>query len=154
MKMVHGNTVFIREELARNTHQYTFSMRNFTSFNSVNFPEHKKQTTLLAARNHLLTWLWRDARGHYSQKLVPTRSWKLCIFSTISPMFKEVCSTMKGPKSSFWVSSYLNQLLIISNLQNQSVTDRQTDRRNNYYNPPAHARCITLEKAYLKVTKF
>ncbi len=40
MKMVHGNTVFIRKEakLARNTHLYTFSMRNFTSFNSVNFP--------------------------------------------------------------------------------------------------------------------
>ncbi len=37
MKMVHGNAVFIREEakLARNTHLYTFSMRNFTSFNSV-----------------------------------------------------------------------------------------------------------------------
>ncbi len=52
MKMVHGNTVFKREEakLARNTHWYTFSMQNFTttfnsvnfpSFNSVNFPKHK-----------------------------------------------------------------------------------------------------------------
>ncbi len=32
--MVHGNAVFIREEakLARNTHPYTFSTRNFTSF--------------------------------------------------------------------------------------------------------------------------
>ncbi len=41
MKMVHGNAVFIREEskLARNTHRYTFSTRNFTSFNSLNFPE-------------------------------------------------------------------------------------------------------------------
>ncbi len=40
MKMVRGNAVFIREEakLARNTHLYTFSTRNFTSFNSVNFP--------------------------------------------------------------------------------------------------------------------
>ncbi len=39
MKMVHGNAVFIREEakLARSTHLYTFSKRNFTSFNSVNF---------------------------------------------------------------------------------------------------------------------
>ncbi len=38
--MVHGSAVFIREEakLARNTHLYTFSTRNFTSFNSVNFP--------------------------------------------------------------------------------------------------------------------
>ncbi len=38
--MVHGNAVFIREKakLARNTHLYTFSTRNFTSFNSVNFP--------------------------------------------------------------------------------------------------------------------
>ncbi len=38
--MVHGNTVFIREEakLARNTHLYAFSTRSFTSFNSVNFP--------------------------------------------------------------------------------------------------------------------
>ncbi len=34
---------------------------------------------------------------------------------------------MKGPKYSFCVSSYLNQWLIVSNLQNQSVTDRQTD---------------------------
>ncbi len=43
MKMVHGNAVFIREEakLARNTHRSAFSTRNFTSFNSVNFPEHK-----------------------------------------------------------------------------------------------------------------
>ncbi len=41
--MVHGSTVFIREEakLARNTHRYTFSMRNFTSFNSINIPEHE-----------------------------------------------------------------------------------------------------------------
>ncbi len=40
MKMVHGNAVFIKEEakLARNTHLYTFSTRNLTSFNSVNFP--------------------------------------------------------------------------------------------------------------------
>ncbi len=40
MKMVHGNAVFIREEakLARNTYLYTFSTRNFTSFNSINFP--------------------------------------------------------------------------------------------------------------------
>ncbi len=48
--MVPGNAVFIRKEakLARNTHLYTFSMRNFT-FNSVNFPEHKANTTPLAA---------------------------------------------------------------------------------------------------------
>ncbi len=45
--MVPGNAVFIRKEakLDRNTHLYTFSMRNFT-FNSVNFPEH----TPLAAK--------------------------------------------------------------------------------------------------------
>ncbi len=38
--MVQGNAVSIREEAkqARNTHLYTFSMRNFTSFKSVNFP--------------------------------------------------------------------------------------------------------------------
>ncbi len=46
MKMVHGNAVFIREaKLARNTHQYAFSMRNFTSFNAINFPEHKSNYT-------------------------------------------------------------------------------------------------------------
>ena len=47
MKMVHGNTVFIREQakLARNTNWYTFSMRNFTSFNSVYFLEHKANYT-------------------------------------------------------------------------------------------------------------
>ena len=33
---------------------------------------------------------------------------------------------MNGPKSSFWVNSYLTQRLIVSNLQNQSVTDRTT----------------------------
>ncbi len=57
MKMVHGNAVFIREEvkLARNTHRYTFSTQNFTSFNSANFPGVTlgslsiKQTTPLAA---------------------------------------------------------------------------------------------------------
>ncbi len=38
-------------------------------------------------------------------------------------------STMKGSKSSFRVSSYLNQRLIISNIQNQSMTDRQTNRQ-------------------------
>ena len=44
MKTVHRNAVFIREEakLARNTHQYTLSTRNFTSFN---FPEHKSNYT-------------------------------------------------------------------------------------------------------------
>ncbi len=38
---------FIREEAkqARNTHRYTFSMRNFTSSNSINFPEHKVNYT-------------------------------------------------------------------------------------------------------------
>ncbi len=45
--MVHGNAVLIREEakLAGNTHLYTFSMRKFISFNSVNFPEHKANYT-------------------------------------------------------------------------------------------------------------
>ena len=55
--MAHVNAVFIREEakLARNTHLYTFSTRNFTSFNSVNFPGVTlrslsiKLSTLLAA---------------------------------------------------------------------------------------------------------
>ncbi len=43
---------------------------------------------------------------------------------------------MNGPKSSFWVSSYLNQRLIISNLQNHSVqTDRQTDTHILYMLP-------------------
>ncbi len=47
MKMVYGNAVFIREEakLARNTHRYAFSTRNFTSFNSINFPELKSNYT-------------------------------------------------------------------------------------------------------------
>ncbi len=47
MKMVPGNVVFIREaKQARNTHQYTFSTRNFPSFNSVNFPENKANYTV------------------------------------------------------------------------------------------------------------
>ncbi len=46
MKMVHGNAVFIREEakLARNTHRYAFSTRDFTSCNSINFPEHARKS--------------------------------------------------------------------------------------------------------------
>ncbi len=31
---------------ARNTHWYTFSMQSFTSFNSINFPEHKANYTV------------------------------------------------------------------------------------------------------------
>ena len=52
MKMVHGNAVFIREEakLARNTHRYAFSTQNFTSFNSVNFPEHKANYTITGCK--------------------------------------------------------------------------------------------------------
>ena len=42
---------------------------------------------------------------------------------------------MKGPKSSFWVI-YTYRRLIVTNFQNQSMTDRQTDKQtNNYYNP-------------------
>ncbi len=43
MKMVLRNAVFIREKAkhARNAHRYTISTGNFTSFNSVNFPEHR-----------------------------------------------------------------------------------------------------------------
>ena len=33
-------------KLARNAYQYTISMRNFTSFNSFNFPEHKANYTI------------------------------------------------------------------------------------------------------------
>ena len=40
-------------------------------------------------------------------------------------------STIKGLKSSFWVRSYLNQQLIVSNLKNQTLTDRQTDRQTD-----------------------
>ncbi len=42
-------------------------------------------------------------------------SWKLRVFSTISPKLKK-SSTMKGPKSSLWVSSYLKQRLALSTL--------------------------------------
>ena len=57
MKIVHGNAVFIKEEvkLARNTHCCIFSTRNFTPFNSVNFPEHKVNYNAMAVRNYLLT---------------------------------------------------------------------------------------------------
>ncbi len=49
--MVHGNAVFIREEakLARNTHWYTFSTRNFTLLSTPLTSLSIKQTTLLAA---------------------------------------------------------------------------------------------------------
>ena len=55
MKMVHGNAVIIREEArqGRNTHRYTFSTRNFTSFNSFNFPEHKA-SYIAVCNNYLL----------------------------------------------------------------------------------------------------
>ncbi len=56
MKTVHGNAVFMREEakIARNIHLYAFSKRNFTSYNSINFPEHKANYTA-GYRNYLLT---------------------------------------------------------------------------------------------------
>ena len=54
---------------------------------------------------------------------------KVRFFSTISPKKKKKSSTIKGLKSSSRVSSCLNQLLIVSNLKNQSLTDRQTDKR-------------------------
>ncbi len=100
-----------------------------------------KQTTSLAARNYyLLTWLWRDASGRYPQKLVPTRNWSFAFSQEIGlKLKKKKSSTINDLKSPFWVSSYLNQQLIVSNLQNQSVTDRQTDRQDDYYNPLAHA---------------
>ncbi len=71
--MVHRNTVFIREDakLARNTHRYTYSTWNLTSLNLVILFAHV-----------IVTWCYR---GRNPQKLVPTRWWKLRIFSTISP---------------------------------------------------------------------
>ncbi len=58
MKMVHENGA----KQARKTHWYTFSTRNFTSFNFVNFPEHSK----------LHRWLQEiicsDARGGVTHK--------------------------------------------------------------------------------------
>ncbi len=38
-------------------------------------------------------------------------------------------SKIKGIKSSFWSSSYQNHRLFASNLQNQSVTDKQTNKQ-------------------------
>ena len=88
---------------------------------------------LLAARKYLLTWLWLDARD------VTHKNWYIRFSIIISKLKK---STIKGPKSSSWVSTYLNQQLIVSNLQNQSLTDRQTDEQTyrmcHYYNPLAH----------------
>ena len=46
----------LREEakLIRKAHRYTFSTRSFTTFNSINFPEHK--VNYIAGRiNYLLT---------------------------------------------------------------------------------------------------
>ncbi len=98
MKMVHGNAVFIREEakLARNTRLYTFSTRNFTPFNSVNFPGVMlgslsiKQTTPLAAEIICSRDYDMTLRGVAHKKLVPTPSCKLHVFSTISPKLKKV----------------------------------------------------------------
>ncbi len=64
--MVHGNAVFIREEAkqARNTHWYTFSKRNFTSLNFVNFSEHKANYTT-GCKKFFAHVIKCDARGHY-----------------------------------------------------------------------------------------
>ncbi len=127
MKMVHGNAVSIREEAkpARNTHRYMYIFNAKLHFFQLlfNFPEHNANYTMDCKKlfaHVIMTW-------GITHKLVPTQSWKLHFFSTISSNLKKG-SSMKGPKSSFWVSSYLNQWLIVSDLQNQSVTDRQTDR--------------------------
>ncbi len=64
--MVHGNTIFIREEaqLARNTHLvYAFSTQNFTSFNSINFPEHKSNYTA-GCKKLFAHVIMTRARGH------------------------------------------------------------------------------------------
>ncbi len=36
-------------------------------------------------------------------------------------------------------TSYLNQQLIVSNLQNQSVKEKTTGGQDDYYNPLVHA---------------
>ena len=98
--MVHGNSVFIREEAkqARNTHRYTFSMRNFTPFNSVN--------SLSISKLHC--WLQEFiCLRDYDMTLgcVTHKSWYL--YGAESFMFSQQfipklkkCSTIKGPKSS------------------------------------------------------
>ena len=63
MKTVHANAVFIREEakLARSTHRYAFSTWNFTSFNSINFPEYKSNYTAGCKKlfaHMIMTWRW------------------------------------------------------------------------------------------------
>ncbi len=99
MKMVHGNAVFIREEakLARNTHLYTFSIRNFTSFNSVT-PLSIKQTTPLAAeiicsRDYDMTL------GGVAHKSCYLRGVESFAFSQRAQNLKK-SSTIKGLKSS------------------------------------------------------
>ncbi len=77
--MVHGNVVSIREEakLARNTHPYTFSTRNFTSFNSVNFPGVTLRSLSIKLRHR---WLQKSfASRDYDLTLggVAHKSWYL-----------------------------------------------------------------------------
>ncbi len=97
-----------------------------------------KQTTLLAARNYLLTSDFDMMLGGVTHKrwYLHGAEKALCF---ISPKLKKSC-TIKSPKSSSCVSSYLNQRLIVCNIQNQSVTDTQTNRQDDYYNPLAQAR--------------
>ncbi len=114
--------VFIREpKLARNTHCYNFSMWTSLHSNpSVNFPEHKANYTAGCKKSSDY-----DVMLGGITQLIPMWSWTLHVLSTMSPKLKK-SSTIKGPKSSFWISSFLNQQLIVSNLQNQSMTDRLT----------------------------
>ncbi len=65
-------------------------------------------------------------------QLVPTWSWKSSRFINNSPTLKK-SSTIKGP---------INQRLIVSNLQNQSVTDRQAGQLLQ----PSHACALRVNK--------
>ena len=104
---------------ASDIHQYTFSNAKL-HFSTRLISKHKAKLPR-AARNFSFTWLRLDDRGRYPQKLVPTQSGQLRIFSKIS------LNLYKRSKI-IYLSKFIPKSTVVSNLQNQSVTDKQTDR--------------------------
>ncbi len=84
---------------------------------SVNFPAESKITTgSKKLFYHMIVTIGVLAKASTYLKLSASRFLK-------NHLEIKKSRTIKGLKLSFWVSSYLNQRLIVRNLQNDSVTD-------------------------------
>ncbi len=100
--MVHGNTVFIIEEvkLARNTH--TIHYQSETSLLST---QHKTNYTTGSKKlfaHVIMTWLGGIIHKNKNRYLYVAERF---MFSQQLARSLKKSSTMNGPKSSFWVTS-------------------------------------------------